>query len=112
MSLVDDVEVLSFGLSDNADIFATNIHAGRDNSQFLLHLPVAQIEIQLPLVGLHNVRNACAAAAVATGLGVSAAQIKAALESVLPVSGRLQPVAGLHGATLITMTATTPIRFQ
>lgn len=100
MSLVDDVEVLSFGLNDNADIFATKIHAGRDNSQFLLHLPDAQIEIQLPLVGLHNVRNACAAAAVATGLGVSAAQIKAALESVLPVSGRLQPVAGLHGATL------------
>ncbi len=100
MSLVDDVEVLSFGLSDNADIFATKIHAGRDNSQFLLHLPDAQIEIQLPLVGLHNVRNACAAAAVATGLGVSAAQIKTALESVLPVSGRLQPAAGLHGATL------------
>jgi len=100
VSLVDDVEVLSFGLSDNADIFATKIHAGRDNSQFLLHLPDAQIEIQLPLVGLHNVRNACAAAAVATGLGVSAAQIKAALESILPVNGRLQPVAGLHGATL------------
>ncbi len=100
MSLVDDVAVLSFGLSDNADVFATKIHAGRENSQFLLHLPDAQIEIQLPLVGLHNVRNACAAAAVAIGLGVSAAQIKAALESILPVSGRLQPVAGLHGATL------------
>ncbi len=100
MSLVDDLEVFSFGLSDNADIFASKIHAGKANTQFLLHLPDAQIEIQLPLVGLHNVRNACAAAAVATALGMSAAQIKTALQSVAPVSGRLQPVIGLQGATL------------
>jgi UDP-N-acetylmuramoyl-tripeptide--D-alanyl-D-alanine ligase len=100
MSLVDDVEVCSFGLTDSADIFATNITASKADTRFLLRLPDAQIEIQLPLVGLHNVRNACAAAAVATVLGVAAVQIKTALESVEPVSGRLQPVAGLHGATL------------
>jgi len=100
MSLVDDVEILSFGLSGNADIFATEIHAGKADTRFLLHLPDARIEVQLPLVGLHNVRNACAAAAVAAALGISAAQIKTALESVAPASGRLQPVAGLHGATL------------
>lgn len=100
MSLVDGVEVLSFGLSDNADIFATQIHAGKADTQFLLHLPDAQTEIQLPLLGLHNVRNACAAAAVATALEVPVSQIKMALESVAPVSGRLQPVAGLHGATI------------
>jgi UDP-N-acetylmuramoyl-tripeptide--D-alanyl-D-alanine ligase len=99
-SLVDDVEVCSFGLTDNADIFASNITAGKADTRFLLRLPDGQIEIQLPLVGLHNVRNACAAAAVATVLGVAAVQIKAALESVEPVRGRLQPVAGLHGATL------------
>ena len=100
MSLVDDVEVFSFGLSENADIYATKIDAGKADTQFLLHLPDAQVEIRLPLVGLHNVRNACAAAAVAAALGLSATQIKTALESVAPVSGRLQPVAGLHGATL------------
>jgi UDP-N-acetylmuramoyl-tripeptide--D-alanyl-D-alanine ligase len=99
-SLVDDIEVCSFGLTDNADIFATNINAGKADTRFLLHLPDAQIEIQLPVVGLHNVRNACAAAAVATVLGMASAQIKAALESVVAVSGRLQPLAGLHGATL------------
>jgi UDP-N-acetylmuramoyl-tripeptide--D-alanyl-D-alanine ligase len=100
ISLVDDLEVFSFGLSDNADVFASKIDAGKANTQFLLHLPAAQIEIQLPLVGLHNVRNACAAAAVAIALGMSAAQIKTALQSVAPVSGRLQPAIGLQGATL------------
>jgi UDP-N-acetylmuramoyl-tripeptide--D-alanyl-D-alanine ligase len=100
MSLVDDVEVFSFGLSDNADIYATEIAADKAGTAFVLHIPGTQLEVQLPLVGLHNVRNACAAAAVAVALGVSATQIKTALESIAPVSGRLQPVAGLHGATL------------
>ncbi len=100
LTLVDDVEVLSFGLSDSADIFATKILAGKEMTQFRLHLPDVYVEIQLPLVGLHNVRNACAAAAVATALNISATQIKAALEAMLPVGGRLQPVAGLNGATL------------
>lgn len=100
VSLAGDVEVFSFGLHNNADVFATKINAGKVSTRFLLHLPDAKIEVQLPLVGLHNVRNACAAAAVAAALDVSADQVKAALESVLPASGRLQPVAGLHGATL------------
>jgi UDP-N-acetylmuramoyl-tripeptide--D-alanyl-D-alanine ligase len=46
------------------------------------------------------VRNACAAAAVAVALGVAAQHIKAGLESLSPVAGRLQPAHGLHGATL------------
>ena len=56
--------------------------------------------IALPLAGIHNVRNACAAAAIALALGVSAEQIKRGLESVAPVSGRLQAVPGANGATL------------
>ena len=100
LSLVDDVEVLSFGLSDSADVYATHVHFGKENTSFQLHLADTVSEIQLPLVGLHNVRNACAAAAVAVALDITAAQIKAALEMLEPVSGRLQALVGLHGATV------------
>jgi len=65
-----------------------------------MHLLDTIIEITLPLVGVHNVRNACAAAAVATALDVPAETIKAALESVNPVAGRLAPVQGYAGATI------------
>ncbi len=99
-SLVKDVEVVSFGLTDAADVFATDIDPGSDATAFCLHLPDAVIDIRLPFVGAHNVRNACAAAAVAFALEVSALQIKTALESLSPVGGRLQPLAGLQGATL------------
>jgi UDP-N-acetylmuramoyl-tripeptide--D-alanyl-D-alanine ligase len=99
-SLADDVRVLSFGLTNTADIFASAVEAGKDATTFRLHLPAATIDIRLPFVGAHNVRNACAAAAVAVALTMSAAQIKAGLESLSPVQGRLQPAIGLNGAAL------------
>jgi UDP-N-acetylmuramoyl-tripeptide--D-alanyl-D-alanine ligase len=46
------------------------------------------------------VRNACAAAAAATALGVSPDNIARALEAVQPISGRLQPLEGHNGATV------------
>jgi UDP-N-acetylmuramoyl-tripeptide--D-alanyl-D-alanine ligase len=100
MSLVEDVNVLSFGLNDNADIRASQIESDAGSTHFTLHLPNTVIELTLPLAGIHNVRNACAAAAVATSLDVSPQDIKAALESLQPVAGRLQPVQGHGGSTL------------
>lgn len=99
-SFVSDVDVLSFGLLDSADVFATEVVAGKDATSFTLHLPESKVDIDLPFVGIHNVRNACAAAAVAVALDVSVAHIKAGLESLQPVAGRLQPLAGIRGATL------------
>jgi UDP-N-acetylmuramoyl-tripeptide--D-alanyl-D-alanine ligase len=99
-SLVEDATVLSFGLGESADIRAADIVSAPNQTQFRLILPDSEINVTLPLVGIHNVRNACAAAAVATALGMSAAQIAAALESVRPIPGRLQAVDGINGATL------------
>ena len=100
MSLVDDVKTLSFGLTVSADITADNIKLGSAVSTFDLHLPNTSINISLPLSGIHNVQNACAAAAVAFALGVDAEQIKFALGGIRPVAGRLQPLLGINGCTL------------
>ena len=100
LSLVEGVDVLSFGLNDSADIRADQIEAGKGHTHFTLHLLETTIELTLPLVGMHNVLNACAAAAVATALDVSPQQIKQALEALPPVSGRLQPLEGRNGSTL------------
>jgi UDP-N-acetylmuramoyl-tripeptide--D-alanyl-D-alanine ligase len=99
-SLANDIDVLSFGLTDDADIHASNVAAGKQATTFRLHLPDCAIDVSLPFPGLHNVRNACAAAAVAFALGVTAERIKTALESVTPVAGRLQPLGGMQGANL------------
>ena len=79
---------------------ADDIHPGSGGSQFTLHVGAESVRVVLPLSGIHNVRNACAAAAVSHALGLSVEDIRAGLESVRPVDGRLEPLRGIGGATL------------
>lgn len=98
-SLVPDVRSISFGLGAAADVRADNIVAGASRTSFTLHSAGDSADIALPLAGVHNVRNACAAAAVAHALEIGIDKIRAGLESVSPIGGRLEPVRGVHGAT-------------
>ena len=99
-SLVEDVQLISFGIDEAADVRAENIVAAADHSAFDLCVPGAEIGIRLPIAGRHNVRNACAAAAVAIAVGIDIVEIRKALESMQAVAGRLQRVAGIEGATI------------
>jgi UDP-N-acetylmuramoyl-tripeptide--D-alanyl-D-alanine ligase len=99
-SLVEGVDVLSFGLDEDADIRADQIETGKGQTHFTMHLLDTTMELTLPLAGEHNVRNACAAAAVATALDVPAETIRKSLESVNPISGRMAPLPGFNGSTL------------
>ena len=98
--LVEDIQLLTFGIEADADVYARNIVARPGCSSFDLYLPGGEVGVTLPLSGLHNVRNACAAAAIAAAAGIDVADIKAGLESVQPVDGRLRRLAGINGATL------------
>ena len=99
-SLLSDDTVISFGVEGDASVFATDIQAEGDETNFSLHIHSEEIPIRLPLAGLHNVRNACAAAAVLHGLGADSKQIRQGLESVHAVSGRLQPVESIKSLTV------------
>jgi UDP-N-acetylmuramoyl-tripeptide--D-alanyl-D-alanine ligase len=99
-SLVSDADVISFGLSAEADVRASGIEATDEGSEFTLHMPESQFPVALCLQGKHNVLNACAAAAIARALGISDQQIKHGLEAVQPFHGRLQPVRSASGAVL------------
>ena len=55
----------------------------------------------LRLAGRHNVVNALAATAAGLALGISLQQIKQGLESVKPVTGRLQPLVSRLGNIVI-----------
>ena len=98
--MADDISVLSFGVDTPADVRAQGIVADGRGSSFELQLPDARVDIRLSIPGRHNVRNACAAAAIATALGAAPEQIQVALEIVKPIDGRLQAKPGLNGATL------------
>ncbi len=92
--------VISFGVESDASVLATDVEADGDSMTFSIHIHSEEIPISLPLAGLHNVSNACAAAAVLHGLGMDSKQIRQGLESVQAVSGRLQPVEGITTLTV------------
>jgi UDP-N-acetylmuramoyl-tripeptide--D-alanyl-D-alanine ligase len=93
--------VLSFGIDKPADVTAANITADGFCTRFDLGLPEGAVTVDLPLPGRHNVMNALAAAAAAHAAGIAAQNIRAGLEAVRPVHGRLERLAGLNGCTVI-----------
>jgi UDP-N-acetylmuramoyl-tripeptide--D-alanyl-D-alanine ligase len=58
-------------------------------------------ELQLPLPGKHNARNALAAAAAALSADIKLSAIKLGLETVQPVKGRLYARRGLAGMHIL-----------
>lgn len=99
-SLAHGADVITFGITKPADVSASNIQADGQGASFELSLGGQSLDVRLSVPGQHNVRNACAAAAIAMSLGIAAEQIQVGLEQVRPVSGRLEPLAGLNGSTL------------
>ena len=95
------VRMIRFGIEAEADISARDIHGGLQGSRFTMVTPEGEVEVALPLPGRHNVRNALAAAAMATAVGAGPAQIRAGLEAVEGVAGRLAAHRLRRGATLV-----------
>ena len=105
LSVAGNRKVLSFGLDDSADVYARNIQAEIVDDAFFtgFNLVTARsmLKINLSLAGQHNVLNALAAASAALALGIDLENIKAGLESMKSVPGRLQPLVGRLGNIII-----------
>jgi UDP-N-acetylmuramoyl-L-alanyl-D-glutamate--2,6-diaminopimelate ligase len=82
---------LSWGL-DRGDVCARDLSSNLEGSVFELRLPDDAVRVKLPLVGIHNLRNALAAAAVAHACGIDAAAIARGMAAASPLIGRLEPV--------------------
>jgi UDP-N-acetylmuramoyl-tripeptide--D-alanyl-D-alanine ligase len=71
------------------------------SSELHLHTPAGEADAVLAIPGVHNVRNALAAAACAHAAGVPAPAIGAGLSAFRPYTGRLQVKQARGGATVI-----------
>jgi UDP-N-acetylmuramoyl-L-alanyl-D-glutamate--2,6-diaminopimelate ligase len=80
--------VLSFGLADDADIRAEDVHHSREGTR----LRVGAIELHTPLLGAFNVENVLAAVAAARLLRVPDEAIVAGVASLAAVPGRLERI--------------------
>ena len=70
-------------------------------SEISVTMPAGEVQASLAIPGVHNVRNALAAAACAHAAGIAPAAITAGLGAFRPSSGRLQVKRAAQGATLI-----------
>ncbi|MCI0750188.1 MAG: UDP-N-acetylmuramoyl-tripeptide--D-alanyl-D-alanine ligase [Nevskiales bacterium] len=98
-------ERIRFGLSEDTDVRAVNPQLESPDvspgMSFELRLPEGRLRVRVPLPGLHNVRNALAAAACAVALGLDARDIATGLLNVQPAPGRLSWRRALNGARLL-----------
>ena len=94
---------ISFGLKGGADVTAHSIviSAATGGTDFVLHTPAGEIGVSLQLAGLHNVMNALAAAACATGLNIALEVVRDGLQNIKTVKGRLERKAGFNNSTVI-----------
>ncbi len=99
--LLKDRPQMRFGIKNKADFSARDLQADdKGRFKFILETPVGHCEIQLQVLGQHNVLNAVAAAAATQAVGASLPAIKKGLENMRPVAGRLVPRDGINGAQI------------
>ena len=98
--------VISYSIEGPADICAQALSCdSQGRYAFTLNYQGRSLgQVQLPLLGKHNVSNALAAAAAALELGVAAEQVIERLGGLTALPNRLSVLPGLRGANLLNDT--------
>ena len=85
----DGCEPRYFGLSDAHDAYAKDVKSlSLKGTSCTLCLGKEEIPVIIPIPGYHMVFNALAGALVGRELGLTASEIKAGVEALVPVAGR------------------------
>jgi len=89
--------VVTFGLSETADIRATKVRQDGRNMSFRVHLPEPSkpVDVSINLPGLHNVRNALGAIAVAWEIGLELDTVVGCLREFKGVGRRFADIGEL-----------------
>ncbi len=88
----------TYGVEKNSQFCIQNIIQSKEYSRFSIDIKLPGKKknkihnIKIPLLGLHNIRNATAAVAVATTIGISAKIIKQALKEFKGVQRRFNKI--------------------
>ena len=91
---------VSFGLCEEADV-RCQYRMNDFGSELTLQVGAESQTVELQAAGLHNVRNALAAAACCHAIGVGLNDIARGLQAFSPVDGRMQRKLANNGAIVI-----------
>jgi UDP-N-acetylmuramate--alanine ligase len=97
-----DRKVITYGLSSDADVMASEVEVSGLVSSFVVHAQGRKLgRVRLPLPGRHAVYNGLAAVAVGLELDVAFRTIANALREFRGVDRRLQQRGMAYGATVL-----------
>ena len=90
-TVLNDKKVKTFSMENpHTDFYASNITLNQQKEAgFTLNTPHGRIDIQLNMIGKHNVTNAVAAAILTSEVGATLTEIKTGLENLNNIKGRL-----------------------
>ncbi|MDG2457462.1 MAG: UDP-N-acetylmuramate--L-alanine ligase [Alphaproteobacteria bacterium] len=107
ISKLEDKKVITYGLSANADVRATNIIYNNNKMNFTLsisnrrELEIRSYEIEFSMIGIHNIQNALATIATGIELKIPIEKIKNTLKTFTGVQRRFQNVGNFKNTTII-----------
>jgi UDP-N-acetylmuramate--alanine ligase len=114
---IEDRRLVTYGLSPQADVRATNVHFAGGAAHFDIVITDRRGNTQthmdgmrLPMPGEHNVQNALAAITVARELGIADDTIRKALAGFGGVGRRFTKVGDWKGAAIIDDYAHNPFK--
>jgi UDP-N-acetylmuramate--alanine ligase len=97
-----EVGATTYGTADGADVRMAEVRAGRDGVGFDLWRHGEHVgPVHVPVAGLHNARNACAAIAMGLELGVPFAAATSAVGGFRGVDRRFQARGEAEGVTFV-----------
>ncbi len=109
--LISDKKTIRFSALNPADVYAQDIRMDtHGRGHFSLILPNGRADIELQVPGLHNVRNALAAASCCYAVGLSIQDIQKGLNQFTGVKGRMTVLAGKNETTIIDDTYNANLR--
>jgi UDP-N-acetylmuramate--alanine ligase len=108
-----DRTVITYGVNTAAAYRAENVRFADSMTHFAVRKAGAPLgEFAMPLVGSHNVRNALAAIAAASEMGIGPEAIGAALTSFAGVKRRFEILGAARGITVVDDYAHHPAEIQ
>jgi alanine racemase len=93
--------VLLYGFAPESDVRALEVQAGPEGLELSLGFRGTKEHVQTRLLGFHNAYTLLAAAAAALSHGIPLSEIAARLSDFKPLPGRLRPLRGIEGITLL-----------
>ena len=107
ISKLENKKVITYGMSANADIRATNIYYKNNKMNFSLNIKNNKefeenvYKIEFSMIGMHNIQNALATIATGIELKIPLTKIKNTLKNFTGVERRFQKVGNFKNTIII-----------